>query len=278
VRKAASTFKTMLQESKLSAKGLVVMDDSGATIQTSSGPQLRHTWTALIVPPAQTSHALQQMDGLQDELQSRFGANELHAHELFQRKGPWAAVPIDVLKGVTAGIARILSEENFPIVVQTFWKGNASQEEFCRKLGRGGVTSIKRRFGLDLRSPKEAAFLFCVWRARKYIFSEYSGMDWMIFADEGIRNPGQRMELPAQTGGGNANVYFEDSQVCKLIQLADFAAFFMTRTQQILYSPYINSHDEELLDILGTSLNYINIPYRRIDRTHPITHIGSAGP
>jgi hypothetical protein len=269
VNEIASTFKKWLDESKLSQRGLILMDDSGAKVQMSSGPQKRETWSALIVPPARTDHSIQQMHGLCDELRSRFNANELHAHELFQRKGPWAAVSIDTLKQVTAAVASILSQENFPIVVQTFWQGNDSHIELCARLGDERIRMCKRKFGIDFRSPKEAAFVFCVWRVRQYVTAEYRDLNWVIFADEGLKRPGQKMEIPALWADGQtATVHLEDSRICQLIQLAEFAAFFMTRSQQIAVSPSIRPHDEELLDILGTSLNYVNIPYKIRARTH----------
>ena len=65
-------------------------------------------------------------------------------------------------------------------------------------------------------------------------------------------------------------IHFEDSKICRLIQLADFAAYFLNRSQQVAHSKSRTVHDEELIDILGTGWNFVNIDYESRPRRHPV--------
>src|SRR5579871_132311 len=113
--------------------------------------------------------------------------------------------------------------------------------------------------------------MFCLWRCRNFIEAEFPVARWEIFADVGIKKAGQTTRVPIQWGASELlSVHFEDSKVCKLIQLADFSAYFLNRSQQIANSDTREDHEEELLDILGKRLNYVNIPYHALPRQQPM--------
>ena len=271
MKKARSNFVEMQESSGLKGKGLIFLDDGGSTIHTSEGPQKRQTWVAVLIPPDQAEQSVVQMEGLVAEIRERFGVSEFHANEIFQRKGPWADVSIEILKGVVAAIAEIFRLMNFPIIVQTFWKGNESYEEIVRGTPEAQIKAMKREFGIDFRSPKDVAFTFCLHRCRNFVEGEYPTSDWEIFADAGMKKAGQSTRAPVRWGQSHfKTVHFEDSEVCQLIQLADYAAYFMNRSQQIAHSESLTVHDEELLDILGAKLNFVNIPIRKRPRQHSV--------
>lgn len=269
--KTRSSFIRMRDSLKLTKKGLIMMDDGGSTIHTSEGPQKRQTWVAVLIPPDQAEQSIDQMEGLVSEIHARFGARELHANEIFQRKGPWADVPIGTLKGVVAAVAEIFRMMDFPIIVQTFWRGNESYEKIVRETSDAQIKLMKRELGIDFRSPKDLAFTYCIHRCRNFLEGGYHASDWEIFADAGMMRPGQTTRAPVRWGDSNfKTVHFEDSEICPLVQLADYAAYFMNRSQQIAHSDTLSVHDEELLDILGAKLNFVNIPLHRRPRQHPI--------
>ena len=89
----SSNFKRLQRSTRFDGMGLVMMDDGGSRIETQDGPQDRQTWVAVLIPPSESQYAIQQMDGLHEELMKQFGAVELHAYEIFQRKGCWRRCP-----------------------------------------------------------------------------------------------------------------------------------------------------------------------------------------
>ena len=266
-----SSFLKLQRSARVDDIGLVMMDDGGSSIEAQHGLQDRQTWIAVLIPPFQSQYAITQMDGLQDELMKQFGAAELHAYEIFQKAGCWEKVSTEHLKAVVAAVAEVLRSMKFPIIVQTLWKGNESHQKLV-KMGTGkDLKSIEQGFTMDIRSPKDAAFVLCIYRCRDYIEDTFPGTKWEFFADAGKRKPGETMIVPIRwSDSALIRVHFEDSKICRLIQLADFAAYFLNRSQQIAHSKSRNIYDEELLDILGTGWNFVNIDYEARSRQHPV--------
>ena len=221
--------------------------------------------------PLQSQYAITQMDGLCNEVAEQFGADELHAYEIFQRQGCWAEVPISHLKGIIACVAEIFRMMEFPIVVQTFWDGNESHERLVEIASAEDIERLQKVCGIDIESPKDAAFILCVWWCKNFVAKEFPGTKWEVFADAGEQKPGRTMVIPIGWSGSEPiRVYFEDSKVCRLIQLADYVAYFLNRSQQLAHSNSLDAHDEELLDILGTCWNFVNIEYQRRPRRHRV--------
>ncbi len=267
----SSNFLNLQRSSGLDGTGLVLMDDGGSKIETRNGSQDRQTWIAVLVPPSLSQYAISQMDGIHDEVKARFGAAELHAYEIFQRQNCWAEVPIGALKGVIAGVAEIFRIMKFPIIVQTLWKGNESHQQLVNMGSEKNVGFIRQKFGIDLESPKDAAFLLCIRRCRDYITEEFPSTKWEIFSDAGKKKPGRTGLVPLRWEESDLiRVHFEDSKICRLIQLADFVAYFLNRSQQIAHSNSRRVYDEELIDILGKCFNFVNIGYEERPRQHPV--------
>ena len=266
-----SRFAKLRESSELDGTGLILMDDSGSAIDTDEGKQDRKSWVAVLIPPSDSSDAITQMDGLSDELQRQFGVREFHAHEVFHGRGSWSHVSIPHLKAVVATVARILGPTRFPIVVQTFWKGNESHGKLLSMIMGQHLKLMKRKFRIDFRSPKDAALVFCLFRCLNYIKDCYPHTRWHVFADAGKRQPGQTTLVPLKWSNSEVvRVNFEDSKLCPLIQLADFAAYFMNRSQQIANARSRTRHEEELLDILGQHMNFVNIEYQTVSRQHVV--------
>ena len=115
---------------------------------------------------------------------------------VFQRQGCWAQVPIAELKGVISCVAEIFRVTRFPIVVQTFWEGNESHERLV-EMGSGRIWSfIRKVVGIDIRSPKDAAFLLSIWRSRNYIVEEFPDTKWEVFADAGSKDQVEQWSYP----------------------------------------------------------------------------------
>ena len=50
----------------------------------------------------------------------------------------------------------------------------------------------------------------------------------------------------------------------------DYVAYFLNRSQQIAHCSSPSVYDEELLDILGTCWNFVNLDYEERPRQHPV--------
>ncbi|MBI4496752.1 MAG: DUF3800 domain-containing protein [Chloroflexi bacterium] len=87
-----------------------------------------------------------------------------------------------------------------------------------------------------------------------------------IFVDEGFKRSGKAIQVPQfSTVFTDGPICFAKSRSVLPIQLADFAAYCLNKTQILLAKSDLTERDKTLLEILsGTSWNYQNIEKKEI--------------
>ena len=125
-----------------------------------------------------------------------------------------------------------------------------------------GVEFLTSLFNLP-NSEKSKALVMTYIKAKAYVKGD--SIEELI-CDEGLRNAGTVEESPKK----NFKISFESSKSNKLLQLADYAAWFVTRAKNIMDKvsnrKTINEIDVKVLTIYASlENNYINLSKNKID-------------
>jgi hypothetical protein len=102
-----------------------------------------------------------------------------------------------------------------------------------------------------LRKPQDAALFLLLIRIKWYLQGAVMKARARVFVDEGYKKNGLALRLPFwESVFSDSLICFAKSSSVLPIQLADFAAFCLNRTQLLLGKPELNELDKELLRIL----------------------------
>lgn len=246
----------------------IYVDDSGNPGAASGSIHLSETrkcWTAVIVPPSAAQDCSSVMDIFLRGVEDDYGANELHFTDIFSGRGVWKRVKLEKRIQVFQLMSAFLSKKvPLPIVHVT-----TSQETL------NDHAEIVSRFRADPNqfwnmSVPHFGFLRMCIEVVDYVreMREDGHPDFTnplpMYADEGLAVAGASIPLPNwEDVIEGPSVNFATSQDVAGIQIADFAAFTISRTQwtvvqRNLGTP-VNRSDKEFLSY-GSDLNVVNLP------------------
>lgn len=218
----------------------------------------RKTWVAVIVPPSQAAEVTVQMPGALKELRRSIGAHEFHFTEIYSGTKQFKGVDLQVRLGLFRFMAHIFSEYGFPVMVQTFDPETLAD---VRSRGEGQLPDSIPYFNFN--DCGDLALFFLLLRLKWYMqkTDTFGRVKARVFIDEGFKKNGIAMRIPI------FEQVFSDGQICFAksssiypIQLADFAAFSLNRTQLLGGKASRTPLDQELLRILSPlAFNYVNI-------------------
>jgi hypothetical protein len=243
----------------------VLIDDSGTPGQVGGSTYLdpsRKTWVAVITSPQQMREIADEIFGALGELQSQTEASEFHFTEIYRGAGAFKDAPLPLRQALFAFMRHIFELYMFPVLVQTFSESDLadiySRASFPPKLGV-----------FDLHQPSDASLLFLLLRVRRFLSehsSEYPVPAYVVL-DEGFRPADRAIEIPTFRQHFHRSSIFtcRSSEFCAL-QLADFAAFCVSRTQWLLTKDKRSKVDAEFMEIVaGLRLNILDLPEATID-------------
>ena len=241
----------------------VFIDDSGSPGQATASVHLhphRKTWVAVMMDIRQLSTTYDVLPQAMLGLRQHVGATEFHFAELLSGKGLRSA-PDTRLQPfqLMAGIFKI---QQYPVIVQTISPDNVEEHK--------DILSALRKVGpFDLGNPTDLAFLILLWRVGRFIeahAAEFSRPP-LIFADEGRFRAGRAVVLrPLLDFAAHHAVFFRASTEMMFLQLADFAAFSVNRSQWLLAKQNRTAKDNALLQVLAQAdFNVVNLPTLGID-------------
>jgi hypothetical protein len=237
----------------------VFVDDTGSPGLGSADKRLhpeRKTWVAVICSPDNVAEVLDQMPGSLEELRKVTGATEFHFTDIYAGKGQFRGTNPSLRIALFEFMAHMFLLYNFPILVQTL--DPVTVEEVR---GRG---NFPKRLGPFNLMKQEDLALFCLLVRVKTFLKENAtaaGPWARVFVDEGYKKNGAMLVMPSlRECFVDGFVCFAKSNAVFPIQLADFAAFCLNRTQLILAKENITEFDRTLLEILSPiAWNYRNI-------------------
>lgn len=235
----------------------VFMDDTGSPGLTTPGLHSgRRSWVAVLVPPHQIVEVMDQFPqaltflrelGLDDP--------EFHFTDIWAGKAEFARLDLPQRLAIFNFMVEIFATYDFRILVQTFDPDNAKdlwhRAEWPKNFGP-----------LKFDDHKDLALIFALLRVRMHLQSLPGGTATAcVVVDEGRLASGKAIVLPGLAPTFHAGaVLFANSRLVLPIQLADFAAFVMNRTQLLRVKDKLTDLDKSFLEIVSPiSRSFVNI-------------------
>jgi len=176
-------------------------------------------------------------------------------------------------------MASVFSKYQFPLIVQTCDSETLAD---IRERSKGQIPDCIPPFYLT--REEDAALFILLIRLKEYIekMPDFPNVKTRVFIDEGYRKNGVIIKIPTfETVFSEGFICFCQSCTIKPIQLADYAAFSLNRSQLIGGRGKRNSLDKRLLQILSRAdFNYLNIEKRTIslDKEGPLITLDDTRP
>lgn len=251
--------------------GAIYVDDSGNPGADSGSdflPSSRKSWTAVIVPSVIASAVQTAMEIFLAGVRDEFGAEELHFTEIYSGEGPWKSITVDRRAEMIEIMADLMDRFGLPIVHQTVSDhtllDHAELRRFLegRRVGDWNLEDISH-FGLLLLCSQVSKYI----RTMKDDSPQDFELPFPLYVDEGVMPAGGEREFPNWSDViEGPKVCFRRSSDVPGIQLADFAAFVITRSQWASVKrkpePVFRRADELILRA-GSRLNILNLPMCR---------------
>lgn len=239
----------------------IFIDDTGSPGLNDTPPNYlsgRKSWVAVIIPPHQMPEVLEQLTGALHALKEATSATEFHFTDIYAGRKEFKNVDLQVRVNLFKFMAFIFSQYKFPIIVQSF-----DPETLADIRARSGNQIPDRIPPFDLTREEDTALFFLLIRLKWFMEKtpDFPNVKGRVFIDEGYKKNGIAIKIPTfETVFGDGLVCFGQSSVIVPIQLADFAAFALNRTQIIGGRDKRDSLDQRLLQILSqVAFNYLNI-------------------
>lgn len=235
----------------------VFMDDTGSPgLATPGLHSSRKSWVAVLVPPHQIVEVMDQFPHALAFLKElRFDDPEFHFTDIWAGKREFARLDLSQRLAIFRFMAEIFSTYDFKILVQTFDPDNA--EDLCRR------AEWPKNFGpLKFDDHRDLALIFALLRVRMHLKSLHDGnATACVIVDEGRLASGKAIVLPGLAPTFHAGaILFASSRLVLPIQLADFAAFVMNRSQLLRVKDKLTDLDKSFLEIVSAiSQNFVNI-------------------
>ena len=236
--------------------GVVVFDDAG-TPGTPSGSKFLHLnrkhWAAVIVPPSMRDDVREALGVLVDGVRDEYGARELHFPEIYGGRGVFKDVPLERRYELFELMSDLLGTFRLPIFFQTF------SPEFVKELRQHEIWRRPNVGWFRTSDHEHMALLLLLCEVAEFCKQERAALPEPLDAliDEGLVKAGSSIPVPQWTS------VFRDGLLCStksheepFLQLADFAAFSIARTQWILASAERKQRDAIFLQSLNVSQLY----------------------
>ena len=237
----------------------VFIDETGSPgLQTKTRAlhSERKSWVGVIVPRSHMKEVWEQLPHALDELSRLTRANEFHFTDIYGGRKQFVEVPLEVRLGIFRFMAHIFSIYGFPIFVQTLDPNSLgklqSQMAWPSRVGP-----------FNTEKHQDLALLILLWRIKSYLNKRAARpfCSARVFVDEGYMKDGVSIDIPHwEDTFADGLVCFAKSNIILPIQLADFAAFCLNRTQILLEKSDLSDLDHEFLSIIQpVASNFQNI-------------------
>lgn len=251
-------------------RGAIYVDDSGNPGVDSGSdflPSSRKSWTAVVVPSSIAQSVATGMRIFLAGVLADYGAEELHFTDIWSGVGPWKGIKPAERAKVIGIMTDLMEAYSLPVIHQTVSDYTlADHPDFKVSLEgeRAGDWKLDRldHFGLLLLCSQVSRHILELMSAGPADFD----LPLPLIVDEGVLAAGRERTLPnwgAVIEGPKA--CFRSSSDLPGLQLADFAAFVITRSQwQVVKRNVLPAFEEGEAVILRAAsvLNILNLPAR----------------
>lgn len=228
----------------------VFIDDTGSPGMADTPAKLqpaRKSWVAVVVPPKQVLSVTTAISEMLEPLR-QLGVQECHFADIYSGKGPFRKeLPSELRTILFQFFADVIAVHELAIYVQTFDPETHPQHA-------GSWPRLPRIAScFDMQRHEDAALWFLLVRVRDHLLAQRTRSDQraMVFLDEGQKKSGTCVEVDVLDDVFlDGHLLFASSAVVPLLQLADFAAFCLNRTQLIVHKERRSNYEIEFLRML----------------------------
>lgn len=247
-------------------KFTLYLDDTGFNAFEKKSDVLQKelaTYAGVLIPNDLIPILEGHMNTLCGLLKQRFGTEEFHFTEIYNRKKEFANIEINETLDILSTFAEIFYIYDLKIFVSTI---NSEEKRINEQSFLNAVKFLSNVLDLP-DNEKTTALMTTFIKARVHVNLNHpdSKVDTFI-CDEGLRNVG------FEEGPKNKDfvIKFDSSKDNKLLQLADYAAWFVTRAKNIFdkmsSKKKISDVDKQVLLIYESLTdNYVNFTQASID-------------
>jgi hypothetical protein len=236
----------------------VFIDDTGSPGLANTPVHLhpdRKTWVAVIVDRSRMAETLRSLGRLLWQLRSTVGAPEFHFSDLYNGKRKFATLALRERLQLLRLFVQLFDKNDLQILVQTY-----DPEQVARMAQH--LDHQSPAYGpLRLDQHEDAALLMLLWRVKEYLAS--AAMDRVagrVFVDKGRFSNGTMIGPIFPPYIAEGRIFFADSSSIFPIQLADFAAFALNRSQLLFGKAELSRLDREFLELVSPlAMRYRNI-------------------
>lgn len=256
------SYADHLQELSQGKLNGVFIDDTGSPGTPTLGHRLhpqRKSWVSVIVPYYQMSEVIELFMQTIPALNTiqRSNVKEFHFGDIYAGRNLYSNINLDQRLAIFKFMAFIFQKFSFPILVQTLDPINHKEI-----MERG---NFNERLGVfNFSKHEDLALFFLLCRTKELITKDksLSGNISSVFIDEGYKKAGSALKINYWKDWiAKGLIHFGRSDEISPIQLADFAAFCLNRSQIILGKETMSETDSKFLEIMSPIIwNYQNIP------------------
>ena len=233
----------------------VFIDDAGTPGVESRSEFLhkdRKSWAAVLVPDKAATNLEIALKMFLAGIQSDYGADELHFTDIYSGRREFKGVPTYERFRLFDLMAGIFQQFKLPIIYQT------SSPEFLQEARNN--FNMKENFGsLNLNRHEHFSLAILLFQVRDFVAAHPQYFSLM--------KAGTEIKFDIwQDHFSEGQVAFQSSSCIPFLQLADFAAFSISRTQWLAGRGDLNDRDIEFMRIVSADrFQLINLPLAALD-------------
>jgi hypothetical protein len=233
-------------------------------------PESRKSWCSVVIPSKISSDVATAMSILTDGVKSDYNAEELHFTDIYSGRGPWDSVGVTKRIEVFDFMNSIVEGFSLPVFYQTWSKESKNDHRLTFK----SYEKLQVDFW-NLQRVDHYGLILLLIRTRKGIeelrnitkgdFDE----SFQIYVDEGIAKSGSSFKVPCESESVfEEKLNFVSSKSNLGIQIADFAAFVISRSQWLMFKKKegtgFSKADKHILSI-NEKLNHWSLEFCKVD-------------
>ncbi|WP_368154047.1 DUF3800 domain-containing protein [Aeromonas sp. s9] len=250
---------------------LIAFDDTGSPGKSLNSKYLdseRKTYVGVLFEPNVIDEVRTQMNGVLGLFKDELKTTECHLTEIMNGQGEWAKIDSDMRLGIFSTFCEIFSHYKFTCLVQSWAPSYYARNNIS--LGKGA------KYGaLKLYEHSDMAMFMALIKAKHYLIDNDFKTPVSIIFDEGRRKAGSEMVLPLLRGiTKRASISFERSSGNPFLQIADFAAYCLNKSQLLAVKEKRSEIDDlilkciELADFNYVGAHKIDVKYSELNSEH----------
>ena len=216
----------------------IYIDDAGnpgASSPSKFFPESKKSWCGVIIPSKISNEISTAMSIFLNGVKMDYGVEELHFTDIYSGRGAWKSVSVKKRIEVFDLMSLLCTSYNLLVFYQTWSKEfKSDHKEFIE-----AVKEFDREFW-DMESVAHFGLILLLVRLKEGMRElRKSTKDFnecfQVYIDEGIAKAGSSIQIPLKGQDiFEQNLYFDSSKNNFGIQIADFLAFIISRSQWLM--------------------------------------------